>query len=160
MVVQQKLNSILFIGFIVITFVTAIIVLLANIDVFGEEIRNSDFAKWGIGAVLAEIVAVTILAFKQSINLTARLKVNLKFPDPPNQIDLDSSKSTFEIKKQGKIVTGNLTPVLGVGGWQVTLPSDVGTEDLVRLFFEDTQGQKWEVRWFYPYVTTQGVVQR
>lgn len=152
---------ILLIAFLAVTVFTAVIVLLANIGAFGEAVRTSDFSKWGIGAVLVEIVGATVAAFKWSF-LPVNIQVNLDFsPKMPVDVNLDVDNCTYEVREQGKIVaTGKMDLALGQGGWQCNLPATVRLNSIIRLNLIERNGQKWEVQPFYPLAITQRAIMR
>jgi len=151
-------RMIFLIAFLGITILTAVIVLFANIGFFGEDVRTSDFSKWGIGAVLAEVVGATVIAFKGSFAPTV-VKVNLEFENEPSSgVDIDVDKCTFTIRESGNIVsTGKLDLVFGFGGWQCTLPSTVTSNQSVQLDFIERNGHTWWVKPFVPNLISQRV---
>jgi hypothetical protein len=159
----MKERMMFLIAFLGITILTAVIVLSANIGLFGEAVRTSDFSKWGIGAVLAEIVGATVIAFKWSFTTTV-VKVNLRFENESSSgVDLDFDKCMFTIRESGNIVsTGKLDLVfgLGEGGWQCTLPSTVTSNQSVQLDFVERNGQVWWVKPFAPFLISQKVTSR
>ena len=63
----QELRFMFIATFMIITVITAIVVLLANIGTFGTDVMQGELAKWGIGAVLGEIVIATVAAFKWEV---------------------------------------------------------------------------------------------
>lgn len=152
----MKERFMLLLAFLAVTVLTAIVVLFANIGIFGEAVRTSDFAKWGLGAVIAEIVGATITALKWTLP-PYDIKVNLDFsPENPIDVDLDVDKCTYEIREAGKIIEqGRMDLALAHGGWQSTLPSTVKPKHIVRLNLTERSGKKWEVRPFYPLAITQ-----
>lgn len=155
----KNAKMVLLYGFIAITFITAIIVLLANIGIFGEEVRKGDFAKWGMGAVLGEIVMVMIIFFKQSFVPTTKIKINLEFPKDAIDVDLDRQNCFYEMEKNGKTVRGKITPML-TQGWQVALPPEIqASDDEIRLILQERDGTKWEA-WFYANVIKADVTKR
>lgn len=149
------------VAFLAVTVVTAIIVLSANIGVFGEAVRTSEFAKWGLGAVIVEIVGATVAAFKWSLS-PFDIMVNLDFsPTNPFDVDLDVDKCTYEVREGGKIVeTGKMDLALSRGGWQSNLPSSVKPKQVVKLELVEKNGKKWEVKHFYPFTATQKAIER
>ncbi|KPV65061.1 MAG: hypothetical protein AOA65_0564 [Candidatus Bathyarchaeota archaeon BA1] len=157
----MKERMILLIAFLAITVVTAVVVLLANIGVFGEAVRTSDFSKWGVGVVLAEIVGATIAVFKWSL-LPVDIKVNLDFsPKSSIDVDLDVDNCTYDIREGGRIIaTGKMDLAFAQGGWQCALPSTVRLNHIIRLNLIERNGQKWEVKPFYPLAITQKAVMR
>jgi len=154
-----RAKMILLYGFIAITFITAVLVLLANIGIFGEGVRNGEFAKWGMGAVLGEIVIVIIAFFKQSFVPTTKIKINLEFSKDAIDVDLDQENCFFETQKDGKQLREKIIPVLGQG-WQVTLPPEIQSNDNeMRFLLQERDGTKWE-SWFYPNVLRVEVTER
>lgn len=93
----------------------------------------------------------------------AEIRVNLEFvsPRPAPDIDLDVNQCLCEIKKGTKVVQKTVAPMaMTPAGWQCTLPSWIrnGPESLsVSLGLKEKDGKTWEVRPFYPHVTTQRV---
>jgi len=61
---KTQTSTIFLAVFVAITALTSIVVLLANINYFGPDVMQSEFARWGIVAVLAGIVSTTVLAFR------------------------------------------------------------------------------------------------
>jgi len=157
----MKDRTILLLAFLGVTVVTAIGVLGANIGIFGEAVRTSEFAKWGLGAVIAEIVAATLAAFKWSFT-PFDIKVNLDFsPKDPIDVDLNVDKCNYEVREEGKIVEkGKMDLALAHGGWQSNLPSTIKPKHVVRLYLTERSGKKWEVRPFYPLAITQKANER
>ena len=157
----MKERSIFLLAFLGITVLTAIIALGANIGVFGEAVRISDFAKWSIGVVLAEIVGATVAAFRWSL-LPFDIRVNLDFsPKDSIDVDLDVDNCTYEVREEGKIIEkGKMDLAFAHGGWQCALPSTVRPKHVVKLNLTERSGQKWEVRPFYPLAITQKANER
>ena len=151
------------VSFMGITILTAVIVLLSNIGVFGETVRTSDFSsKWGVGVVLTEIVGTTIAVVKWSL-LPFDVKVYLDFPHKPSiPPDLDIDNCTCEIREAGEIME---TCKIGLaiaegGGWQCSLPSAVKPNHIIKLNLIEKNGQKWEVGPFHPFVSSQTAIMR
>ena len=159
----MKERIVFLIAFLAVTVLTAVVVLLANIGIFGDSVRTSDFSKWGIGAVLAEIVGATIVAFKWTVN-PGNIQVNLDFsPKVPIDVDLDVDNCTYEIREEGKITaTGKIDLSFAQGGWQCTLPAvaTLNSFRIIRLNLTERSGQKWEVKPFYPLSITQKAIMR
>ena len=145
-------------AFLGITALTAVVVLLANIGVFGEAVRTSEFAKWGITAV---IVTATVAAFKWWLP-SFDAKISLDFsPQNPFDIDLDQDNCTYELREAGKIIeTGKIDLALSHANWQCALPSSVKPKQVVKLNLAERNGKKWEVRPFYPFDITQKAYER
>jgi hypothetical protein len=147
--------------FLLITALTAVVVLGANVGFFGESVRTSDFAKWSVTAVIAEIVSATVVAFKWWFS-PLEISVSLDFsPKEPFDIDLNADKCTYEVRAGGDVISGGKVAVaLAEGGWQCTLPSTIKPNHIVSLNLEEKGGTKWEVRWFYPFAITKKPIAR
>jgi len=142
-------------AFLMITALTAIVVLGANIGAFGEAVRTSDFAKWSLSAIIAEIVGATVIAFKWLLS-PLDISVNLDFsPKEPIDIDLDADNCSYQAREGGKIISeGKITVALADGGWQCTLPPTIKHKHVVNLSLIERNGKTWEVRSFYPFAIT------
>ncbi len=137
--------------FIMITTLTAVIVLSANVGVFGQEVRQSDFAKWGIGGVLAEIVAVTIAAFKWEFFSTRNMLIvfDLKSPKAPEVKLIECSYEITDVK--GEHVDGGKKIRIARGSkpgtWVcfIPLPSNIKYENLTTMTLKDDKGNEYPV---------------
>lgn len=157
---QDSQKSIFFIVFLGLTVATVIAVLLASIGIFGDSEIVKNFASWGSGAVLAEIVGTTILAYKTVMNVKSHLpKVIIDFPISPSEVRLDSDRCTYKINIRGKKpLSGKANPAFGKGGWEINIPQDVTSEyDTIELTLVERSGKKWTTTPFYPYITKQEV---
>jgi hypothetical protein len=157
---QDSQKSIFFIAFLGITVATAVVVLLANIGVFGEGDTVKNFASWGLAAVLAEIVGATVIAYKTIMTTKSHLpKVIIDFPISPSDVRLDSEKCTYKISIRGEeAITGKAGIAFDKGGWEINIPQDVSSEnDTIELRLVEKSGKVWTTIPFYPYVTKQGV---
>jgi len=144
-------SRVLFVSvFMVLTVITAIFVLLANVGVFGKEVMSSDFAKWGIGGVLAEIVAATVAAFRWEVLSSKNMLVIFDFkPELAAATKLD--RCVYEIadennnsvcKGETKIARDNVS-----GYWRcfIPLPPKMKYEHTTTLRITDNQGREYEV---------------
>lgn len=145
----------LFIVFVAITLITALVVLLANIGLFGETIRESEFAKWGVGVVLAGIISAVVAVFKFEFlkeKSEKKMTVNVKFPT--EDVDLNIDKCILKIKTfkgyKKPIINPNLTFSSQSGYWSFQLP-EVADTDSVSLELVDDKEKIWRVRPFLPY---------
>lgn len=143
-------------AFLAITVATAIAVLIAAIGWLPH--ADPKLVAWGIPAVLGEIVATVILYVKAPPSHTIR--INLAFEaEEAAGIDLDTSATYMVLDNSGREkIRGTVVPILGPGGYQVTLPSAVDAEDSVSLSFQEREGAVWDVRPFLPYVQTQPAI--
>jgi hypothetical protein len=139
-------------AFIVITVLTALAVLGAAVGWLPQ--ADPKLVSWGIPAVLGEIVATVVIYLKSP---TSVIKVNLAFEGfDSDEIDLKNSGTFSVLDVSGKEVTrGNLVPILGPGGYQVTLPPALDPASSIQLSFTEQAGRVWTVRPFLPYVQTQ-----
>jgi len=152
---KENYKKYLFIGFIAITFITALVVLLANIGLFGETIRESGFAKWGIGGVLAGIISVVVALFKFEFlkeKSEKRMIVNVKFPTEDADLNVDKCILKRRDKKGRKksSMNPNLTFSRQSGFWSFQLP-EVADTDSISLELVDNKEKIWKVRPFIPY---------
>ncbi len=148
-------RAIALLAFLAITVLTAIAVLAAAVG----WLPNADpkLVSWGIPAVLGEIVATIVVYVKSP---THTIRVNLEFHGAtPTGVDLTDSGTYSVLDNSGKQRTsGKVVPILGPGGYQVTLPAALEPTDSIVLSFTEREGQAWGVRPFLPYVHTQSAV--
>ena len=157
---KENYRKYLFIVFIAITFITALTVLLANIGLFGETIRESEFAKWGIGGVLAGIISVVLALFKFEFlkeKIDRKMIVNLKFP-PNKDVDLNVDKCILKIRdikgRKKSSMNPNFTFSKQSGFWSFQLPEVADTDSISLELVEERVNDKeniWKVRPFIPY---------
>jgi len=152
---KENYKKQLFILFMAITLITALVVLLANIGFFGETIRESEFAKWGVGVVLAGIISAVVAVFKFEFlkeKSEKKMIVNVKFPT--EDVDLNVDKCILEIRdKKGNKKSRknpNLTFSSQSGYWSFQL-AEVDDTDSVSLELVDDKEKIWKVRPFVPY---------
>lgn len=135
--------------FIVITALTAVIVLLANVGVFGSDVRESEFAKWGIGGVLGEIVIVTIAAFRWEVLSPRNMLIVLSLKSP-----LASEANLIECSYEISDIHGNVIdegekikvirdPASGYFRFFIPLPSNIKYEHTTTMKFRDDQGKEY-----------------
>lgn len=144
-----KGRSLFISAFMILTIITAVIVLLANIGAFGEEVRLSEFAKWGIGGVLAEIVVATIAAFRLEISPPRNMLMifNLKSSSISGT---NLERCSYEIKdtKGKQVDEGKNIPIgrADKSGWfqcYITIPPKMSHMYLTTMTLEDDQGNKY-----------------
>ena len=152
----ERETRIMLMAFVAITVITALVALAANIGLFGEDVRLSNFSSWALTAVLAEIIGATVLAFRRLVVAPGTVYVNVDFPDKdPIDVDLDGDSCTYQITRDHDKIENRAIIVFGEGGWQCQLPPSVRATDIVQLSLIERTGQKWEVRPFRPMITTQ-----
>lgn len=142
-------------AFLGVTVLTALAVLAAAVGWLPG--ADPKLVSWGIPTVLGEIVATVVIYLKTP---THSVRVNLMFPEAPlMEVDLGHSGTYLVYDKSGKEKkSGSVVPVLGPGGYQVTLPLVLDPMDSVTLAFTEREGGQWGVRPFLPYVQSQSVV--
>lgn len=137
--------------FLGVTVLTALAVLAAAVGWLPN--ANARLVSWGIPAVLGEIVATIVVYVKSPAQM---IRVNLMFPTQP---DLGPNASYLVLDSAGKErKKGTVVPILGPGGYQVTVPAAVEPTDSIALSFSEQSGDVWDVRPFLPYVQTQPAV--
>ena len=146
---------------LVIVLLTSVAALAANLGVFGLD-PNSNFAKVSLTAILVEIVGAFVYLAKQAYSGSPMtISAMIKFPDTIDQSHLsnmqwDHSKCVYEIRdRQAQIESqGQVTVVLGSGGWECKLPNVNGLDDSIELRIVENNGKVWEVPSFYPLTCT------
>jgi hypothetical protein len=141
--------------FLGITVLTAVAVLAAAVGWLPD--ADERLVSWGIPAVLGEIVATVIIYLKTP---THTIRVNLQFDGlAPAGVDLIDDGSFAVLDNSGKQrMKGTVLPILGPGGYQVTLPAAVEPTDTIMLTFRERNGGEWGVRPFLPFVQTREAV--
>jgi len=150
--------------FLGITALTAILVLAASIGSFGESVRNSEFSKWGISVVLAEIVIATVAAFKTTFRGSEMiLTANIRFEGEQKNIPLDVDNCEYIIREDGRKIGGDKLQLLegrSIGNessgivWQCRLPSLMKSNQAIELILKETNGRQWNVVPFSPFPCT------
>jgi len=142
-----------FVAILLATFLGAVFV---GLGLFPK--ADPAFFKWLIATGVIEIVGVVVWAFRDSLRQRGQISVNLRFQGKlAEDVVLDAEQcrhelrdgTTNQIKPGGKIL-----PTLVEGAWRCALPSTVSPTDYVRLVLVDTDGDRWEFRWFSPLVVT------
>lgn len=154
----EKERAYLVFSFMVVTVFTAIIVVLANIGVFGEQIRISDFAtKWGTVFVLGEIVAATLAAFKYEVFSKSMIEIvfDLSFSEDASidadSVNLEEGKYQMfdnkgEITSEGKILPIRLEKS-DEWGCHINL-SRIESAYVTRIILKDEDGHEWRTERF------------
>lgn len=101
---MEALKVVFLLVFVAITALTSVVVLLANINYFGPEVMQSDFAKWGIVAVIGAIVSTTVLAFKWMVISKAVIMIVF---DPSSHHTSRKSTRVFECLYETSDTRGN-----------------------------------------------------
>lgn len=146
---SEKGKQLFLFVFVMITALTAVIVLLANIGFFPNV--SSDFAKWGNRSILVEIVAVTIAAFKWEFFSTKNMLIVFDFKSPriPEAKLIECSYQITDVK--GEHVDGGkkikITRGSKPGTWMcfIPLPSNIKYENLTTMTLKDDKGNEYPV---------------
>ncbi len=153
-------RHVLLIVFVLIVSAIFIAAILVGLGLF--EKADPDLFKWLIGTGGTGILSTLLWAFRDAFRSKGRISVNIVFVGvSPDAVELDADQCSYEVRdgtsnemKDG----GKLVPTLGLGGWQCILPSTVSHTDYIRLILTGRQGDRWEVGWFLPLVTTKEAV--
>jgi len=144
--------------FMVITALTAVIVLLANVGVFGPDVRQSDFAKWGIGGVLGEIVIATIAAFRWEVLSPRNMLIilDLKSPLASGAKLVECSYEITDVKGErvdrGEKIKIARDPLSGYWRCFIPLPSNMKYEHTTTMTIKDDQGKEYTVTdWIFQH---------
>ncbi|MFX0138571.1 MAG: hypothetical protein ACFFDN_33315 [Candidatus Hodarchaeota archaeon] len=149
----QKVKNIITFVFLFIILITAISAVLANLGLFGLD-PNSNFAKTTLGAVLVEIVAAVIGVWKTGVLQSPTISATINFSnnDGVEDIDLNPNGCFYEVRDMKANIKskGKLGIVWSHGGWECRFPSPQDQYDSIILKLTEKNGNKWEVRPFYP----------
>jgi hypothetical protein len=152
---QQVLFYVVLVFFVLIG-VSSLLVLLGYIKA-----PDRSFRKWAVPGFVAAVTSAVMIAYKVSVRfdpspivVTLRTAEGTSFPKlRSGQYRYDevaSDKETLVTKK------GGVVPVVGEGGWQVTLPGEVSNK-VIQLLLRDEDGNAWETGPFYPNYVRQEV---
>lgn len=150
---------IVLIAFISITVLTALAVLAASVGWLPD--ANEQLVTWGLPTIVGEIVATMIMFFKGQWD--NQVVVNLGFGNTDSfSLDFDAANCTYSVFDSSgtQISSGNIAPVMGHGGWQITLPVNVNQDHSISLSLVTQAGEKWAIRPFLPFVHTQNAVKQ
>lgn len=149
----QKVKNIITFVFLFIILITAISAVLANLGLFGLD-PNSNFAKTTLGAVLVEIVTAVIGVWKTGVLQSPTISATINFSnnDGVEDIDLNPNACLYEVRDMKANIKskGKLGIVWSHGGWECRFPSPQDQYDSIILKLTEKNGNKWEVRPFYP----------
>jgi hypothetical protein len=116
-----------FLSFVML--LTCVSVLSANMGIFGRELASRSFAKWGLGAVIAQVVALFGVIVRASLKPRAFALV-VSLPSKLEGIDIDrivwNPDRCFVIYAKGK-KKANIRPVLSPAAatFEIRLPPNV-----------------------------------
>ena len=146
----QKLRVFFVSGFMMITIVTAMLVLLANVGVFGSTVMESDFARWGTVSILTEIVIATVAAFKWEVLSSKNMLIVFDFKRELSTgarldrciYEIMDEKNKRIDKGEVKIARDNVS-----GYWKcfIPLPSKMKYEHITTLKIRDNKGKEYQV---------------
>jgi len=154
----EKERAFLVFSFMIVTIFTAIIVVLANIGVFGEQVRISDFAtKWGTVVVLGEIVAATLTAFKYEVFSKSMIEIVFVLSSPED-VPVDADLVNLEEGKyqmfdnRGEIISEEkILPIRleksDEWGCHIGL-SKIESAYVTRIVLKDEEGNEWKTEKF------------
>jgi hypothetical protein len=151
---NDRNRTLIFIAFLVLTILTALAALGANLGFFGEPVRNSNFASWSMAAVLGEIVAATVVLFRVAVVPRGPIDLTLSFKDKDGfEVDLNEDQCTYLLvteagprpEKRLFVYTDKQH-----GWWQCRLPPDATEHDLVEFRLIERNGARWRVPRFRP----------
>ncbi|MBI4471176.1 MAG: hypothetical protein HY646_00815 [Acidobacteria bacterium] len=140
--------------FLLITLLSALAVLAAAVGWLPG--AAPELIKWGIPAVLGEIVATVLVFFKGQWAQSLRINIVFQGTEASDLI-LDGKNCRYTVfDLAGDTVReGKLGPTLGHGGWQIELPFAVQSQHSVSLTLRSHDNRNWHVRPFLPLVQTQ-----
>ena len=161
--VEYTSRKILLYAFILITVATAFAILLANLGVFGESVRTSNFAAvWGTTTVLAEIVGTTGMAFKWEFFSPKSYLITFKFisENSSDSRGLDHhnlrlDECSYDIinpyEPAKPVSSGNLAVAVGLSGeWECSIPVvDFRPEYIIKVSVKDSTGDIWNSKPFH-----------
>ena len=149
---SEKIKNVITYVFLFIILITAMAAVLANLGLFGLD-PKSNFAKTTLGAVLFEIITAVIGVWKTGVLRSTTISATINFSDNElRDIDLNPNACFYEIRDmKAKIKsTGKLGVVWSHGGWECRFPSPQDQHDSILLTLTEKNGEKWEVRPFFP----------
>ena len=140
-----------------VVLLTVIAVLLANLGFPTKTETTKEFAKWGLGAVLAEIIGLFIIvtrgifAQKSSIySLVIRSPEELPGLDI-TRIEWDLKNCFMKFREEKHLIKPALSPV--GPAWEIRLPDAIhrriSETDAVELLLTDVRGNTWRVPPFF-----------
>ena len=136
----------------IVTVITAVVVLLANIGVFGPDVMNGDLAKWGIGAVLGEIVVSTVAAFKWEVLSSKNMCVMFDLKSSAAGANLVGCSYEIMDEKNNCIGMGKVKiardPTHGQLKCFIPIPSSMKYEHMTTMKLKDDGGKEYTVNDF------------
>jgi hypothetical protein len=155
---KENVILIILIIFVIITSIVAIGALLANLGLFGEEVRKAESTKWFLTSVIGPIVTVVILVLKSELIYKGNFWINIDFIKDPtkhpleyeNIIDYNREKSSYKIRLHKDIVEqGKLDLVPDKTGpqpiWQWFAPIPLNRDHIIKMEIHDNKGKIWKV---------------
>jgi hypothetical protein len=155
---EENLKRYFLIAFIFITIITALSVVLVNIGLFGDQVRESNFAKWGMTVVLGEIVIATIALFRfEFLQKESNFQVTFTVPEKLSGKPLNFVSGTYEVRENKKTIdSGDV--FLGFeypsGALKWTLPIKVTSTSLIIMNLIDEDKEEWKLK-YYPSITVE-----
>lgn len=140
-----------------IVFLTVVAVLLANLGIPYENETTQTFAKWGLSAVLVEIVGLFVFVARGIFGHKIK-SYSLVITAPGDLPGLDIARVSWDGKKCFLLFKEErypIQPTLSQVGpaLEIRLPGvvyeKVDENDSLELILTDASGNQWEVRPFY-----------
>lgn len=138
--------------------ITVIAVLGANLELFGKGEIVAEFAKWGLTAVLAEIVGLFVLIVRSNVFASATAPYTLVISGADELEGFDITRISWD-ENQCFVRFGersvNIRPALSAFGpaFEIRLSPEIAakfpTDEPIELSLVDVNGLAWEVRPFF-----------
>jgi len=143
----------------ILTGVIAIMGVLANVGVFGEDVRTSSAAKWLLTSIIGPIASVVVLFVRSELVTKQPLMINIYFrknpsaypPEYAQVVDIDEESTTFEILLGNDKVEGGKADLAPEGSqdgqpvWRWRSPIPLSPEHRVKLTIVDKDKKRWTV---------------
>jgi hypothetical protein len=154
MVDRAQKNLLIFLCSLV--FLTVLAVLAANVGLLPTSKTTGDFAKWGMAAVLAEIVGLFVIVAR---GVFAKRSGSYSITiGPPEDVEVDFTRIAWDpaacfIKISGE--SSPIRPVRSTSGpsFEIRLPyslvDKVDEQTAVEIYLTDKFGNAWEVEALY-----------
>jgi prokaryotic YEATS domain len=143
-------------GFFVLIGLSSLLVLLGYIPS-----ADRSFRKWAVPGFVGAVTSAVLVAYKIGFHHEpAPIVVTLRTAEGTIFPKLKSGEYKYDEVGSDRVslVTqkGGVVPVVGEGGWQVTLPGEVSNK-VIQLILRDEDGNGWETPPFYPNYVRQEV---
>jgi hypothetical protein len=135
---------------VIVVLATVAAVLAANLGFVGDQEIQKNFAIWGSGSVLLEIVLMFVTVGRKVFNLNGRMSIQIS-PSPdfptlrPGKIRWNDTKcflKTENVEVKVRLINSGVGPT-----WSVHIPQKIAERladtELVEFRFEDDRGNEW-----------------